>query len=223
MGVVAERLRSARQKKGLSQMEVMRLTQINNKTLSGYENAVSDPDLDTLVMLANLYAVSTDYLLGKVANPHDELVPNRPATPSDLAGEIIGTITAERQAKDNAIAFISDAAGIAGTLQDRLRILREENKLTRSEMSEKTRSSQDQIYNWESGRGEPDSEMLKQIADTFDVSVDWLVGKSNLRSPRPTTIALSRSDDPDSDLPDEALKQIEDFRAFIRQKYKKPD
>ena len=112
---------------------------------------------------------------------------------------------------------------ILNDLQSRIRILREESKLTRAEMSEKIRSSHDQIYNWESGRGEPDSEMLKRISDTFNVSVDWLVGKSDLRSPRPTTIALSRSDDPDSDLPEEALKQIEDFREYIRQKYKKPD
>ena len=108
-------------------------------------------------------------------------------------------------------------------LQSRIRILREENKLTRAEMSEKIRSSHDQIYNWESGRGEPDSDMLKQIAETFSVSVDWLVGKSNFRSTHHATIALSRSDDPDSDLPEEALKQIEDFREYIRQKYKKPE
>ena len=90
MSVVSDRLRLARLKKSLSQMDVMRLTMINNKTLSGYENDVSEPDFASLVTLANLYSVSTDYLLGKVSNPTDELVPERPATPADFTGEIIG-------------------------------------------------------------------------------------------------------------------------------------
>lgn len=75
MSVVSDRLRAARIKKSLSQIDVMRLTQINNKTLSGYENAVSEPDYSSLVLLSNIYGVSTDYLLGRVDNPTDELVP----------------------------------------------------------------------------------------------------------------------------------------------------
>ncbi|MEI6580100.1 MAG: helix-turn-helix transcriptional regulator [Eubacteriales bacterium] len=69
MSVVSERLRLARTTKKLSQMDVMRLTKINNKTLSGYENAVSEPDFASLVLLANLYSVTTDYLLGLSPNP----------------------------------------------------------------------------------------------------------------------------------------------------------
>lgn len=75
MSIVSERLRAARIRKSLSQIDVMRLTQINNKTLSGYENAVSEPDYSSLVLLSNIYGVSTDYLLGRVDNPTDELVP----------------------------------------------------------------------------------------------------------------------------------------------------
>lgn len=114
------------------------------------------------------------------------------------------------------------------TFQDRISQLFDESKdtdykLTKDQFALKYGGSRSQLNGWLAGKGEPGSEMLKRISETFNVSVDWLVGKSNLRSPHPTTIALSRSDDPDSDLPDEALKQIDDFRAFIRQKYKKPD
>jgi len=59
------RLRSAREKKGYKQIQVKDKTGINNKTLSGYENGVSEPDWETLVRLADLYEVTTDYLLGK--------------------------------------------------------------------------------------------------------------------------------------------------------------
>jgi len=64
--IVAERLRAARQAKKLSQLEVMSLTGIHNKTLSGYENDVSDPDLETLTKLATLALHRTD-------NPEDNL------------------------------------------------------------------------------------------------------------------------------------------------------
>ena len=57
-------LRLARERLGLTQTEVMRLTGINNKTLSGYENGVSEPDLQTLTALLRLYRASADQLLG---------------------------------------------------------------------------------------------------------------------------------------------------------------
>lgn len=101
MGIVAERLKSARALKRLSQMEVMRLTQINNKTLSGYENAVSEPDYGTLLALANLYNVSTDYLLGQTDDPNGIL--EKKQTPADTAGENIGegaTLTPVRELTD---------------------------------------------------------------------------------------------------------------------------
>ena len=133
MSILSERLQSARASKRLSQTEVMRLTKINNKTLSGYENAVSEPDYNTLLALAKLYGVSTDYLLGQTDNPQG--IQEKKQTPADTAGENIG----------------------------------------------------------------------ETIGETV------------------STIALSRHDNPDDDLPEEARKQIEEFRAYIRQKYKKPD
>ena len=53
-------LKSAREDNNLTQMQVMKLTGINNKTLSGYETGLAEPDLDTLVVLFNLYGLSLD-------------------------------------------------------------------------------------------------------------------------------------------------------------------
>lgn len=64
MSVTPERLRIARERKNLKQTQVRDRTGINNKTLSGYENGVSEPDLDTLKVLADLYEVSVDWLSG---------------------------------------------------------------------------------------------------------------------------------------------------------------
>lgn len=64
MSVLSKRLKEARERKKLSQVEVYRLTSINNKTLSGYEHAVSEPDPETIKILADLYGVTTDFLIG---------------------------------------------------------------------------------------------------------------------------------------------------------------
>lgn len=60
---LGERLRIARDRMGLKQIQVKQRTNINNKTLSGYENNVSQPDTETLVVLADLYEVSYRWLL----------------------------------------------------------------------------------------------------------------------------------------------------------------
>lgn len=59
---LGDRLRLARQKKGFKQTDVKERTKINNKTLSGYENNVSEPDITTLTELAELYEVSLEWL-----------------------------------------------------------------------------------------------------------------------------------------------------------------
>lgn len=63
MSTLGERLKIARQKCGLKQIQVKERTNINNKTLSGYENDVSEPDTNTLAILAELYGVSHKWLL----------------------------------------------------------------------------------------------------------------------------------------------------------------
>lgn len=69
MSIVSERLKKARERKGLKQVDVFERTGINNKTLSRYENGGSEPDTQTLTQLADLYEVTTDWLLGRTDNP----------------------------------------------------------------------------------------------------------------------------------------------------------
>ncbi|NEX77406.1 helix-turn-helix transcriptional regulator [Bacillus thermocopriae] len=63
MSTLGERLKLARERTGLKQTQVKERTNINNKTLSGYENNVSEPDSATLGVLAELYGVSYRWLI----------------------------------------------------------------------------------------------------------------------------------------------------------------
>lgn len=57
MKKIGEILKDAREDKDLTQMEVMKRIGINNKTLSGYENGIAEPDIETMVKLFNLCEV----------------------------------------------------------------------------------------------------------------------------------------------------------------------
>lgn len=92
-------------------------------------------------------------------------------------------------------------------------------KLTQIEFAQKCGASRSQFTGWLSGQGSPNPDMLRRIAITWNVSVDWLVGNSNVRTPL-TTMALHRSDDPMTDLPPEAIRSIEEFKELMRLKYK---
>lgn len=68
---IGSRLRKARENKKLSQLEVSKLTNINNKTLSRYENDGAEPDFDTLRKLADLYDVPVSYFFGEIDYSYD--------------------------------------------------------------------------------------------------------------------------------------------------------
>lgn len=63
MTTLGDRLKIARERKGFTQVYVRERTNINNKTLSGYEKNVSEPDTKTIGLLAELYEVSYKWLL----------------------------------------------------------------------------------------------------------------------------------------------------------------
>lgn len=67
MSTLGERLRKARKRKGLSQMDVFDALGISNKSLSRYEKDTSAPSPEVLKKLSRLYDVSSEYILGVTA------------------------------------------------------------------------------------------------------------------------------------------------------------
>lgn len=84
MNILGARLKSLRKQKDLSQDEVARLTGYSRVQISNWEINRSEPDIQALSKLAAFFAVSIDYLTGKVSSPTDELVPitTEPLDPS---------------------------------------------------------------------------------------------------------------------------------------------
>lgn len=104
-----QRLKEARESKRLRQIDVQKQIGVNNRTLSGYENGISEPDYSTLISLSNLYDVSVDWLLGRtnessicgLINPSIEL--------SELSAEVFVNgrlLTDDEKNKISALALI---------------------------------------------------------------------------------------------------------------------
>lgn len=67
-------------------------------------------------------------------------------------------------------------------LGERLKKLREEIKLSQLELAEYLNISQQALSKWENNLTQPDIETLITLSNKFDVSIDYLLGKSDNRN-----------------------------------------
>lgn len=84
--------------------------------------------------------------------------------------------------------------------KDRLVLLRKELKLTQYQLAEKLGFSRGQIGNYEQGTREPDQETLLKISNFFDVSLDYLLGKTEYRKFNPEKLTDKDKKDIQNDL-----------------------
>ena len=66
------------------------------------------------------------------------------------------------------------------TFKERLKELRLENGLSQQELVAIVNMSKMAIYHWESGHSEPSILQLVILSNFFDVTVDYLIGKTDI-------------------------------------------
>ncbi|MGN1066865.1 MAG: helix-turn-helix domain-containing protein [Candidatus Fimimonas sp.] len=64
MRIFAVRLKELRLEKGFTQQQIAEMLDIRQQSYTRYEYGTGEPSLDTLVKIAKIFDVSTDYLLG---------------------------------------------------------------------------------------------------------------------------------------------------------------
>lgn len=62
---------------------------------------------------------------------------------------------------------------------ERIKSLRIEASLSQMALAEKIESNQKQISKWERGQIEPNIDALTRLANYFDVSVDYIIGRTD--------------------------------------------
>lgn len=97
---------------------------------------------------------------------------------------------------------------------DRLKELREEKELKQAELASLFNISPSTIGMYEQNRRTPDFALLNSIADYFGVSVDYLLGRTNIRNYEENTIA-AHTDDRTQQLSEEGRKKLDDFIDYL--------
>lgn len=62
---IGKKIKNLRLEKGYSQRELGEILGFCNQTISFWESGQREPDLDTLILLADFFEVSTDFLLDR--------------------------------------------------------------------------------------------------------------------------------------------------------------
>lgn len=103
-------------------------------------------------------------------------------------------------------------------LENIQQLCKEHNNMSVPKLEKELNFSRGAMYKWDTSS--PSIDKLQKVADYFDVSVDYLTGKTNIRTTI-TTIAAHRADNAMDDLPPEAIKSVEEFIELMRIKYQK--
>ncbi|AFK87451.1 MULTISPECIES: helix-turn-helix domain-containing protein [Thermoanaerobacterium] len=98
----------------------------------------------------------------------------------------------------------------------RLSELRNEFKLTQKELADKLGVSRGTIGMYEIGQRDPDTDTLLKLSELFNVSVDYLLGNTDIRNPV-DEITDAVSDDPELAEFWNELKQREDLKLLFKQ------
>lgn len=100
-------------------------------------------------------------------------------------------------------------------IHNRIKELRNEKDISQRDLAKIINLSPSTIAMYETGKRKPDTDTLQRIADYFNVSVDYLLGRTGERSPA-DKIKAAPSDDPE--LADfwEKLSQREDLQLLFK-------
>ena len=100
-------------------------------------------------------------------------------------------------------------------IKNNIKKLRLEMGLTQKELGKNIELAESTISLYESGKREPDNATLLTLANFFDVSVDYLLGRTD----KPELLAAHTADD-SHDLTPEQREELEQFKQFIIQRDK---
>ncbi|UUV13626.1 XRE family transcriptional regulator [Clostridioides difficile] len=121
---------------------------------------------------------------------------------------------------DNKASSISSKTSCNNTLfQKRLKELRAEKNMTQEDVANKLNLTKSAYGYYEQGKTVPDAYMLSSLAEIFNVTTDYLLGRSIVKNDI-DTVAAHRVN-PHKDLPEEAQEQLNDYIEFLMNKYKK--
>jgi len=103
---------------------------------------------------------------------------------------------------------------MGGDLIKNLAKLRKEAGMSQLELAEKLGVSQQTVSKYERGIREPDNATLVKLSEIFNCSIDYLLGRTNIKDPIETIAAHHDGEE----WTEEELEEIERFKEFVKMK-----
>lgn len=105
---------------------------------------------------------------------------------------------------------------------NRIKLLREEKKIKQEDLAKKLSISSSAVGMYERDEREPNDDITLKLAEYFNVSTDYLLGKTDIRNPgrqiddvlNEAMIGMSKEDY--EKLTETQKKQIRDFALFVK-------
>ena len=92
----------------MTQKDLSQKLHVTAGTISNYENGVHLPDVDKLINLADIFHVTTDYLLGRCTSRLSPDVLDRKLLAGKTAGHVIHEVAKMTPERKQALAVILD-------------------------------------------------------------------------------------------------------------------
>ena len=89
---LGSKIKELRIEKGMSQKQLARILHVSNGTLSSYEKNRYEPPLHLLCEIADLFEVTTDYLLGRTRFHHSLHILNDKINDNHTVGQLMDKI-----------------------------------------------------------------------------------------------------------------------------------
>lgn len=105
---IGSRIKILRENRGLTQIELAKVLNIGNSTLSQYESGARVPSDDIKITIANYFDVSLDYLLGRTEQK-EKPTPEAGSGLSDKDTRLIDWFHSLPQEKRKAILMLGEA------------------------------------------------------------------------------------------------------------------
>ena len=104
---------------------------------------------------------------------------------------------------------------------EKIKLLQKEKdgKVSLNALEKQLEIGKSTISSWE--KKQPSADKLEKIADYFNVSVDYLLGRTEERGFVSKHAASTIDGTEYDDLPEEAIEEMENYRAYLREKYRK--
>lgn len=223
-----DRIKETRTRLNMGQKEVAYALGVSQPTVSAWESGGKDPTVENLSALAELFRVSTDYLLGRTDDPTDykdgELIASlSPDLLDHHDGNVKKAFATQKAIDADAMADPeriqrltagSDVTAIGASLREARRL---KGKKV-DDIAEQMGVSVPTVTGWETGSIDiPSSVLFRYIAILGMAPAEFFAGQQDAGV---TTRAAHLADGAE-ELPPEAEKELAQLMDYLRHKYGK--